>query len=98
MFKFICFEDMTLTNFNSPITGVANGEKLENFGGVDFKRWQQKMLFYLTIWNLEKFLTDDAPILPEREYDKEKQLAVNTWKHAKYLCKNYILNVLDNTL
>ena len=39
---------MTSTNFNSPVTGVAHGEKPEKFGGVDFKRWQQKMLFYLT--------------------------------------------------
>ena len=38
---------MTSTNFNSLVTGVAHEEKLENFGGVDFKRWQQKMLLQL---------------------------------------------------
>ena len=84
---------MTSTNFNSPITGVAHGEKPEKFGGVDFKCWQQKMLFYLTILNLTKFLIEDASIL-----HKEKQLAVDAWKHAEYLCKNYILNELDNIL
>ena len=67
---------MTLTNFNSPITGVAHGKKPEKFGGVDFKRWQQKMLFYLTTLNLAKFLTEDAPILPEGGSDKEKKLVV----------------------
>ncbi|KAL4011257.1 hypothetical protein IC575_028309 [Cucumis melo] len=90
---------MTSTSFNSvPVTGVAHGEKPEKFGGVDFKRWQQKMLFYLITLNLAKFLKEDAPILPEGETNKEKQLAVDAWKHAEYLCKNYILNGLDNTL
>ncbi|KAA0042920.1 pol polyprotein [Cucumis melo var. makuwa] len=56
------------------------------------------MLFYLTTLNLAKFLKEDAPILLEGETDKEKQLAVDAWKHAGYLCKNYTLNGLDNTL
>ncbi|KAL0552384.1 hypothetical protein IC582_011493 [Cucumis melo] len=90
---------MTSTNFNLvPVTGVAHGEKPEKFDGVDFKRWQQKILFYLTTLNLAKFLTEDAPILSEGETNKEKQLAVDAWKHVEYFCKNYILNGLDNTL
>ncbi|KAA0042209.1 hypothetical protein E5676_scaffold124G00800 [Cucumis melo var. makuwa] len=69
---------MTSTNFNSiPVTGIVHEEKPKNFGGVDFKRWQQKVLFYLTTLNLAKFLTKDAPSLPEGETDKEKQLAVD---------------------
>ncbi|KAE8648117.1 hypothetical protein Csa_023580 [Cucumis sativus] len=68
---------MTSTNFNSSVIGVAHGEKPEKFSGVDFKRWQQKMLFYLTTLNLAKFLTEDAPILPKGESDKEKQLVVD---------------------
>ena len=74
MFNFICFEDMTSTNFNSPVTGVAHGEKPEKFGGVDFKRWQQKMLFYLTTLNLAKFLTEDAPILLRENLTKKSNL------------------------
>lgn len=46
---------------------VVQGEKLENFGLMISNIWQQKMWFYLTILNLEKFLKDDAPILPEGE-------------------------------
>ena len=56
------------------------------------------MLFYLTTLNLAKFLTEDAPILPKGESDKEKQPVVDAWIHIEYLCKNYILNGLDNTL
>ena len=31
---------------------AGHGEKPEKFNGSDFKRWQQKMLFYLTTLNL----------------------------------------------
>ena len=41
---------------------VNHGEKPEKFNGVDFKRWQQKMLFYLTTLNLARFLTEEAPV------------------------------------
>ena len=30
----------------------THGEKPEKFNGTDYKRWQQKMLFYLTTLNL----------------------------------------------
>ena len=46
----------------APMT-VSHGEKLENFSGTEFKRWQQKMLFYLTTLNLARFLQEDAPAL-----------------------------------
>ncbi|GKG41313.1 hypothetical protein Tco_0470525, partial [Tanacetum coccineum] len=33
---------------------VANHtERPEKFNGQNFKRWQQKMFFYLTTWNFE---------------------------------------------
>ena len=34
---------------------VSHGEKPEKFNGTNFKRWQQKMLFYLTTLNLAHF-------------------------------------------
>ena len=39
---------------------VSPGGKPEKFNGLNFKRWQQKMIFYLTTLNLARFLTEDA--------------------------------------
>ncbi|CAN6679493.1 unnamed protein product [Malus baccata var. baccata] len=76
-------------------TSTNHGEKPEKFNGTDFKRWQQKMLFYLTILNLAKFLTEDAPVSGTTA---EEVAAVDAWNHSDFLCKNYILNALDNAL
>lgn len=74
-------------------------EKPEKFNGTDFNRWQQKMLFYLTTLNLVKFLREECPAqTSENATDKNTQLAIEAWKHADFLCRNYILNGLDNTL
>ena len=48
---------------------VSPGEKPEKFSGLNFKRWQQKMLFYLTTLNLARFLTEEVPKLKEDERD-----------------------------
>ncbi|CAN6724489.1 unnamed protein product [Malus baccata var. baccata] len=60
-------------------------EKPEKFKGVDFKRWQQKMLFYLTTLNLSHVITSEAPKAPE-----EGDIPVEI--------PNYIRNVLDDFL
>ncbi|XP_075480615.1 uncharacterized protein LOC142521272 [Primulina tabacum] len=77
---------------------VHHGEKPEKFHGIDFKRWQQKMLFYLTTLALAKFLKEDPPTVDEGEQDTQKRTAVDAWNHSDFLCKNYILNGLDNAL
>ena len=78
---------------------VNHGEKPEKFNGVDFKRWQQKMLFYLTTLNLARFLKEDAPVQNENEQqDREVVLAIDAWKHSDFLCRNYVLNGLHDTL
>ena len=81
----------------APMT-VSHGEKSEKFNGTDFKRWQQKMLFFLTTLNLTCFLREDASALKENETDKQVVAAVEAWKHVDLLCHNYIMNGLDNTL
>ncbi|XP_075478729.1 uncharacterized protein LOC142519569 [Primulina tabacum] len=77
---------------------ASHGEKPEKFTGVDFKRWQQKMLFYLTMLNLARFLTEDAPKLNEGEGDVESVSAVEAWNHSDFLCRNYVLNGLADSL
>ncbi|KAK3039107.1 hypothetical protein RJ639_028853 [Escallonia herrerae] len=86
------------TPYVAPAHGsVGLGERPEKFNGKDFKRWQQKMLFYLTTLNLARFLQEDAPDLDENP-DRQTVAAVDAWKHSDFLCKNYILNGLDNAL
>ncbi|XXG85961.1 hypothetical protein AAC387_Pa11g0956 [Persea americana] len=74
---------------------VNHGEKCEKFNGTEFKRWQQKLLFYLTTLNLARFLHEKAPALKEGKTDKQAVAAVEAWKHADFLYRNYILNGLD---
>ena len=48
---------------------ISPGEKPEKFNGLNFKRWQQKMLFHLTILNLVRFLIEKTLKLKEDECD-----------------------------
>ena len=77
---------------------MSHEEKPEKFNGTEFKRWQQKMLFYLTTLNLARFLQEDAPALKENETDRQVVATVEAWKHVDFLFRNYFLNGLDNTL
>ena len=56
------------------------------------------MLFYLTTLNLAIFLNEDGPKLDVGETDKEKLATVDAWNHSDFLCRNYVLNGLENTL
>ncbi|KAJ0519959.1 putative RNA-directed DNA polymerase [Helianthus annuus] len=78
---------------------VANhAEKPEKFTGLNFNRWQQKMLFYLTTLNLARFLTESPPVLAEGTSDVQSVSAIDAWKHSEYLCRNYVLNGLSDAL
>ncbi|KAL2512397.1 zinc knuckle (CCHC-type) family protein [Abeliophyllum distichum] len=77
---------------------VNHGEKPEKFNGLNFKRWQQKILFYLTTLNLARFLTKDAPKLKQGEGDIQAVSAVEAWKHSDFLCRNYVMNSLADSL
>ncbi|GKA17710.1 pol polyprotein [Tanacetum coccineum] len=71
---------------SAPVTNtVANhAEKPEKFNGHNFKRWQQKMFFYLTTLNLARFLNETAPqVEPPKEgqpYNAQAVQAVEAWK------------------
>ena len=56
------------------------------------------MLFYLTTLNLARFLTENAPVLKDDEQDIQAVSAVDAWKHSDFLCRNYVLNGLTDSL
>ncbi|KAL7614567.1 hypothetical protein Lser_V15G07012 [Lactuca serriola] len=56
------------------------------------------MLFYLTTLNLARFLTKDAPWMLEGEGDVQALTAIDAWKHSDFLCRNYVLNGLVDSL
>ncbi|KAF3620389.1 hypothetical protein FXO37_33286 [Capsicum annuum] len=59
----------TISHTNAP-PSMAPTEKPEKFAGIDFKRWQQKIFFYLTTLCLQWFTSEDAPEVPEGTSDK----------------------------
>ncbi|XP_076936451.1 uncharacterized protein LOC143603559 [Bidens hawaiensis] len=96
-------ETVTGTPLNT-VVGVStmanHAENPEKFSGLHFKRWQQKMFFYLTTLNLARFLKESAPPATnaEGETDVQALSAVDAWKHSEFLCCNYVLNNLMDSL
>ncbi|CAL2255706.1 unnamed protein product [Prunus armeniaca] len=80
------------------VTKNPHDEKPEKFKGIDFKRWQQKMLFYLTTMNLAHVVREESPKSGENPMSKETMMTIEAWKQSDFLCRNYILNRLDDTL
>ncbi|GJR66836.1 hypothetical protein Tco_0012901 [Tanacetum coccineum] len=81
----------TLVNVTgTPVTNtVANhAEKPKKFNGQNFKRWQQKMFFYLTTLNLARFLNETAPqVEPPKEVqpsNSQTTTAKELWESRKY--------------
>ncbi|KAH9727083.1 CCHC-type domain-containing protein [Citrus sinensis] len=77
---------------------VNHAERPKKFNGQNFKRWQQKMFFYLTTLNLARFLTKDAPKPKEGETDFQVASAIDAWNQSDFLCKNYVMNGLSDSL
>ena len=89
---------MTLAMPNTAVQVTAHAEKLEEFSGLNLKRWKQKMLFYLTTLNLMRFLTEYAPKLKEDDTNLQLVSAFQTWNYSNFMCMNYIMNCLSNSL
>nr|GEY25544.1 hypothetical protein [Tanacetum cinerariifolium] len=89
---------------SAPVTNtVANhAERPEKFNGQNFKRWQQKIFFYLTTLGLARFLKETIPqVEPHAEgqsSNAQAVQAVEAWKHSDFLCHNYVLNGLIDPL
>ena len=56
------------------------------------------MLFYLTTLNLVRFLTEEPPKLSEGETYMQVVNVVDTWKYSDFLCRNYVMNGLNDSL
>ncbi|PON99483.1 Zinc finger, CCHC-type, partial [Trema orientale] len=67
------------------------------FEGLHFKRWRQKMLFYLTTKKVAYVCTSEKPILPA-EPDERQTKEYESWVEKDFLCKNFILNGLSDDL
>ena len=80
------------------LISVSPREKLEKFSRLNFKRWQQKMLFYLTTLNLTRFLTENTPKLREDKLDIQVFSVVDAWKYSDFLGRNYVMNGLPDSL
>nr|GEW89523.1 putative EF-hand domain pair, reverse transcriptase, RNA-dependent DNA polymerase [Tanacetum cinerariifolium] len=89
------------------VTGVSvtntlanHAEKPEKFNGQNFKRWQQKMFFYLRTLNLARFLNETAPqVEPPKEgqpSNAQAVQAVEAWKHSDFWFR-LELDVSDET-
>ncbi|GKF65154.1 hypothetical protein Tco_0191671, partial [Tanacetum coccineum] len=69
---------------------------------VGFKRWQQKIFFYLTTFNLVRFLKENThqvePPAEGQPSNAQAVQAMEAWKHSDFLCHNYVLNGLVDSL
>ncbi|XP_023753135.1 uncharacterized protein LOC111901498 [Lactuca sativa] len=85
-------------NPNAPVPNIManHAERPEKFSVLNFKKQQLKMLFYLTILNLDRFL-ETALVIVEGQTVAQSLNAVE-WKHSKFLCHNYVLNGLIDAL
>ena len=94
---FIIVAQAPMVHTSEPVF-VSTWERPEKFNGLNFKRWQQKILFYLTTLNFARFLTRQA--LKVKEYERDIQVisVVDAWKHSDFLCRNYVMNALTDSL
>ena len=66
---------------------LAPAEKPAKFFGVDFKRWQQKMFFYLTTLSLQKFINENVPVMSDETPANERFLVTEAWTHSEFCVK-----------
>ncbi|GJU77554.1 zinc finger, CCHC-type containing protein [Tanacetum coccineum] len=72
---------------------VSNFVKLDNFKGVDFRRWQKKMHFLLSSMSVVYVLT--TPIPEDGENATVDQIRrKNKWDNDDYVCRGLILKVM----
>ncbi|KAK9100453.1 hypothetical protein Scep_023883 [Stephania cephalantha] len=75
---------------NDKTASNSKDERPEKFKGLDFKRWQQKTIFWLTTMNLANVIREEVPKTDENPITKETMMTIEAWKNSDFLCRNYI--------
>nr|GEX84369.1 putative polyprotein [Tanacetum cinerariifolium] len=77
---------------------VANhAERLENFNGQNFKRWQQKMFFYLTTLGLAWFLKETiSQVEPPSEGQSSNAHVMQAVEHGNIQTSCFTIIAVDN--
>ena len=93
----------SLENGNVMSNSSGAGDLNKPFCGVNFKRWRQKTLFYLTLLNVAYVLTEKKPKKKKSEQLTEEELSqhekdVKKWDKDHLYCRNYLLNCLSDDL
>ncbi|KAF3662047.1 putative hydrophobic protein LTI6A-like [Capsicum annuum] len=70
--KTVAATNVSTMSHTSALQAMAPAEKPKKFTNVDFKRWQQKMFFYLTTLYLQRFTSKEDPEVPKGTSDQEK--------------------------
>ncbi|XP_055803610.1 uncharacterized protein LOC129872713 [Solanum dulcamara] len=86
------FETNTMPSTSrTPVsTAMATAEKTEKFTGIDFKRWKQKMFFYLTTLSLQRFINEDVSVLEEGNPDNKKLIVTEKYKTEDAGLKKFV--------
>ncbi|VFQ91446.1 unnamed protein product [Cuscuta campestris] len=67
------------------------------FTGTNFKMWQQKMTFFLTVLGFAEYVQQDPP-QPNDANDPLVAMVNQAWYHNNYLAINIILEGLGDTM
>ncbi|XP_077251833.1 uncharacterized protein LOC143891066 [Tasmannia lanceolata] len=71
--------------------------KLESFDEGNFKRWQKKVHFILTLLKVVQVLTTPKPVAVENETLAQAHARMK-WEQDDYICKGHILSAMLDTL
>ncbi|VFQ83088.1 unnamed protein product [Cuscuta campestris] len=76
---------------------ASSVQRPPKFNGTNFKMWQQKMMFFLTVLGFAEYLQQD-PSQPNEANDPLVAMVNQAWYHNNYLAINIILEGLGDTL
>ncbi|KAH7859358.1 hypothetical protein Vadar_000011 [Vaccinium darrowii] len=82
---------------NKFVSAPTDINKPFRFEGLHYKRWKQKLFFYLTTQKLAFYCSSVKPAAVNPPTDQNHQ-EIQKWTDDDFLCKNYILNALCDDL